>query len=147
MTDRMDDEIDERPAGRASAESDSPCARDVLAREIRFREWLASFPELFQTSLQYDCFLQIALLTLEGDRLPTLKMLYRRLPHSENAVRSHLRALANGGWIRLQRADSGDRRIVALQIEPRFKQARDVYFQRAQRAANDASAEPLRYRA
>jgi len=122
-----------------------PSVRSALAREVEFRQWLATFPELFQTPLQHDCFLQVALLTLDNDGLPSLKLLYRRLPHSENAVRTYLRSLANGGWIRLERAECGDRRIVALRIEPRFKQARDAYFQRVQRAGDGDGEDLPRY--
>ena len=122
--------------------------REALVRELAFRTWLAGFPELFQTPLQHDCFLQIALLTLNDDCLATLKHLYRSLQHSENAVRAYLRSLANGGWIRLTRFEHGDRRVVGLRIEDRFKEVRDAYFERLRRSADVLPEEELvRYRA
>lgn len=117
--------------------------RETLNEEIGIRQWMADYPELFLTRLHEDCFFRIALLTLDTGRLPSLKPLYRSLPHSENAVRAYLRSLANGGWIALERSSQGDRRVVGLRIEPRFREVRDEWLGR-QRLSHDGSGKGRR---
>lgn len=103
--------------------------RTVLSQAYGFREWLTGYPELFGTPLHHDCFLRIALMTVETDALSPLKDLYRGLPYAENAVRAYVRRLAQDGWIECFEPESGDRRMGGLRITPRFKELRDAYVQ------------------
>ena len=104
-------------------------SRDIIEWHIAFREWMHTYPELFETRLHKDCFLRLALLTLETQRLDSLKPLYRGLPYAENSIRAYLRSLANAGLIRFESPSSGDRRMVSLRIEPLFRKALQDYLQ------------------
>lgn len=103
--------------------------RDFLEWHIEFRDWMHTYPELFETRLHKDCFLRLALLTLETQRLESLKPLYRGLPYAENSIRAYLRTLSNAGWIRFEAPSTGDRRMVSLRIEAPFRKALQDYLE------------------
>ena len=90
-------------------------------------DWMARYPELFGTRVQYDCFVMIGLLATGTGRIPTLNLLYRRLPYAENSVRSYLRNLDKGGWIQFVR-DGEDRRAIGLRLCDRMIPVYDEYF-------------------
>lgn len=90
-------------------------------------EWMARFPELFGTRVQYDCFVMIGLLATGTGRISTLSHLYRRLPYAENSVRSYLRNLEKGGWIQFVR-DGEDRRAIGLRMCDRMLPVYEEYF-------------------
>ena len=107
----------------------TPDSKDFLEWHIGFREWMHTYPELFETRLHKDCFLRLALLTLETQRLESLNPLYRGLPYAENSIRAYLRSLSNAGWIRFEAPSTGDRRMVSLRIEAPFRKALQDYLQ------------------
>jgi len=111
----------------------TPYSKDFLEWHIGFREWMHTYPELFETRLHKDCFLRLALLTLQTQRLESLKPLYRGLPYAENSIRAYLRSLSNAGWIRFEAPSSGDRRMVSLRIEAPFRKALQDYLQHYER--------------
>lgn len=104
-------------------------SKNFLEWHIEFREWMHTYPELFETRLHKDCFLRLALLTLDTQRLESLKPLYRGLPYAENSIRAYLRTLSNAGWIRFEAPSTGDRRMVSLRIEAPFRKALQDYLQ------------------
>lgn len=114
-------------------------SRDILEWHIAFREWMHTYPELFETRLHKDCFLRLALLTLETHRLDSLKPLYRGLPYAENSIRAYLRSLSNAGWIRFEAPSSGDRRMVSLRIEAPFRKALQDYLRHFGRLQDPAA--------
>lgn len=117
----------------------TPNSRDLIEWHIAFREWMHTYPELFETRLHKDCFLRLALLTLETQRLDSLKPLYRGLPYAENSIRAYLRSLANAGWIRFEAPSTGDRRMVSLRIEGPFRKALQDYLHHLGRLQDPAA--------
>ena len=117
--------------------------RRILEWHIQFRQWMSTYPELFETRLHKDCFLRLALLTIDTQRLSSLKPLYRSLPYAENSIRAYLRSLANGGWIRFEQPTSGDRRTVGLRIEAPFRRALEEYLAWLERLSSAGAVEPL----
>lgn len=111
----------------------TPSGKDFLEWHIGFRDWMHAYPELFETRLHKDCFLRLALLTIETQRIESLKPLYRGLPYAENSIRAYLRSLSNAGWIRFEAPSSGDRRMVSLRIEAPFRKALQDYLQHFER--------------
>lgn len=107
-----------------------PSPRQVLRHVVDYRGWLCSFPDLFGTDLQHDCFLRIATMTMDADTISPLKELYRGLPYAENAMRAYLRRLHLAGWVEWTVSGNGDRRAAGLRITPRFKDLRDAYLAR-----------------
>jgi len=102
----------------------------MLTRLKAQRRWQLQYPELFATQVHHDCFIELSLLTQDSDSLPTLKLLYDALPYSENSIRTYLRSLADGGWIRFINETSGDRRCKGIRIDPRFKAVAEEYVAR-----------------
>jgi len=103
--------------------------RRQLSSVIELRDWMARYPEIFFTPLHQECFVRIALATLDTDTVTQMKAFYRSLPCSENAARAYLRSLANAGWISYERSAGADRRTSGFRIGPRFKAIRDEYFE------------------
>lgn len=118
---------------RKSAVEDSDAtAIGSRTRRLRahhaLRRWMQTYPELFGSKAQVDCFIAIAMLTMRSDTIPSLNSLYRSLPYAENSVRSYVRSLAAGGWISFVRSPGGDRRSTGVRLEPPMLQVQEEYF-------------------
>jgi len=99
----------------------------VIARIRKLRAWEDAHLPIYRSLLGRDLMLVIASLHLHKREL-SLKEIYLDLPYSENAIRLHLRRLANEDWIALPRR-TGDKRLRQIKLRPNLVTALEGYFQ------------------